>query len=288
MHARHSAAAAVILVAALGCSSLHTPSGTDSPLPPPGPAATEPAQLVLPMDAYTLNERDAALISTAEDRLIQACMARHHQRWPLLDHSAPTPMPNQNRYGLTDATAAEQLGYHPPPDPQADRQEAQHTARDTALTTAQQAAAYGPDGQSGCHAQARRALLRGVPQADWNLLDRLTADSYARSRRTTQVVTAIRAWSACMNRAGHDYADPMDANDDPRWDTPQPSLDEIATARTDVQCTQRTAVVLTWWKAETAIQRKLTAAHREHLHALSQAREGYLANARDLEGQGLE
>jgi hypothetical protein len=238
-------------------------------------------QLVLPIDAYVLDTPQAGPIAVAEDRLIGACMARQGLGWvPLPADHAPRQWPNRGRYGLAEPEMARRYGYHQPSDPRSEARQAWVDARDGRLTPAQRTAAYGADGSGGCEAQAQRTLVRGVARVDFGALDRIAEDTYEASRRAPQVRRLFAQWETCMREQGFTYpADPMAANDDPRWDPDKPaSPAEIATARADVACKERTSLVTVWWRTEVVLQKREISRRAPWFATVRTARARYLAN----------
>lgn len=79
------------------------------------------------------------------------------------------------------------------------------------------------------------------------------------------------AWSRCMADAGFDYMQPLDALTDPRWrvEGANPSAAQIATARADIACKQRTNLVGIAVALLTVYDNAYIARERAALHALS-------------------
>ncbi|MGW1620739.1 hypothetical protein [Streptomyces sp. NPDC002172] len=285
-HRRIAALAAVLAAAVLALACLHqlpTASGSRRPLSPAVPAADQEAKsLLLPVDDYTLDTPQTALILSAEDQLTAACMARLHLKWPQLTRHPSPFTPNRLRYGPIEPQVAARYGYHELPDPDLSRREQQSAARDAGLSPRQRTAAYGTPHRPGCRSQARTRLLAQVPDVPWDLLNQITTTSYDLARQSPAVTTAGRRWSTCMRRRGFHYADPATAADDPRWNTRLASRAEIATARADVACKQLTGLVRTWWRTETALQNEAIARHARQFRAIAAARNQYLTRARQV------
>ncbi|QKV96277.1 hypothetical protein HUT19_34930 [Streptomyces sp. NA02950] len=282
MPARPATAAAVatVCLVAAGCSGGGAdPAGSPGRHTPRPPAPTrEVRNLVLPLDAYTLDGPQVARIVVAQDRLIGSCMARRGFHWPRLPDRGAESWPNRGRYGLIEPEPAKRYGYHPLPDPRSEAAEAWITRREGGLTPKERAAAYGKDGTSGCEKRAERELLRNVPKVDFGRLDRIAEGAYERSRRHPDVTKAFARWSACMRAKGFRYPDPMTANNDPRWKGESPSGTEIATARSDVACKHRTSVVRIWWRTEAELQKRQIRRHATWFARIRVARARYLAN----------
>lgn len=234
--------AVLVTVLAAGCSGAPgDPDGKAAQSPPP--PTREVRDLVLPLDSYALESPELALVQSAENALIRRCMARQGLKWTFPERRKSASWPNRGRYGLIEDEAARRFGYHPIPDPEAEKRTAQYEHREGALDRRERSALHGAGGREGCRDRARATLLRGVPKVDWQLIDRTGFATYRDSRRSTAVVNSVREWSSCMRDRGFVYGDPMAANDDARWRTPGPSRAERATAVADVRCKHRAGLV---------------------------------------------
>jgi hypothetical protein len=68
-----------------------------------------------------------------------------------------------------------------------------------------------------------------------------------------------------MAAAGHDYPGPLDPPKDPRFQGAVATPLEVATARADVACKQRTNLVGVWFADESRLQLSLIQANRRAL-----------------------
>ncbi|WP_317447342.1 hypothetical protein [Streptomyces collinus] len=283
MRGRFAAAAAVLLVLGsltAGCGDRH---GTGTPPQRAPRAGVEVRELVLPLDSFALQLPDLTRAQDAEDRLMRTCMARQHLVWTEIRRDpdgSPDRWPNRYRYGLIETKVARRFGYHPVPDPESDRRAAQYNARQASLSSRQRLAAYGRDDKGGCHAEAVKRLMAGVPRSDENLVDKISADTYRRSRTSTAVTDAVRAWNACIRHDGFSYAGPEAAADDRGWNTRTPTEPEIRTALADVVCKHRSGLVDVWRKTEAALQRRAIDAHAGAFRTLGEVKSRYLSNVR--------
>jgi hypothetical protein len=248
------------------------------------------ADLRSPLDDYVLSPAELGEIAQASQTLVGRCMAGFDVD-PL---PPPPPGPalrtwNDWRYGLTDPAAA-QRGYRrdaqqpaTPPEPVLARPTAEQTA---ALTGSGARTVHGrpvPDG--GCLGQADMALRgSGFADVDRDLAQRLSAESFDRSRDQPRVRAAIAGWSRCMARRGYRYPDPLAPVADPcfRPGVPPPSATEIATAVADVDCKRQSDLVGIRFAAERSYQQLSVADHRAELDRLRQANTAQLAAARAL------
>ncbi|MCP9988279.1 hypothetical protein LUX01_17890 [Streptomyces sudanensis] len=104
----------------------------------------------------------------------------------------------------------------------------------------------------GCTEEAERALY-GDP-AEWFRTSKVAmgVGSLYRDRlmRDPQLTAALRAWSRCMERAGHPYKDPQAARDATKAATTRPGADRVdeafaaerRTAVADATCARRTSL----------------------------------------------
>ncbi|MFD9115845.1 hypothetical protein [Streptomyces bottropensis] len=249
----------------------------------PAPNA-EARELLLPFDAYKMSKADDYLVAAAEDVLMRDCLKAKGMDWtprpPV--KAAETDPPNRRRYGVIEDAVALRFGFHAPPDPVAEvRFTSARERRAESLSAGERRAAYGDDGTGGCWRQAHDRLLRGVPESDYDVLNRHAMRAFEESRRDPRVRAVFRRWSACMAKDGFRYADPPAVVNDPRWSaSAAPSAGEIETARADVRCKEETDVVAVWRAAETRIQRTKITADPTGFEALKATRQAHLAAAR--------
>ncbi|GAA2101267.1 hypothetical protein GCM10009801_74390 [Streptomyces albiaxialis] len=291
------AVAALLLTA--GCADEKGPAPSDAAESSSGPRPVLPTrevrELTLPFDSYALDSPQMAHITLAQDRLIASCMADKGLKWKRLPRPEAKSWPHRGRYGLIEAEAARRYGYHPVPEPRAEARERWIARREAGLTPEQRSAAYGRDGKGGCEERAARTLLKNVPRADFEGLDRAAASLYERSKRHPDVERAFRRWSACMREKGFSYSTPSAANNDPRWQkasakptaksSAKASREERTTARADVLCKHSTSLVAVWRRTEAELQRDEIDRHPERYALLHRARSHYMANVKAASGR---
>ncbi|MEV6810388.1 hypothetical protein [Streptomyces sp. NPDC051129] len=182
---------------------------------------------------------------------------------------------NKRRYGVTDPAMAATYGYHLAGTIDQRTHGRARAAggpahRDLRYLTALNGPGQGSDGQAtvkgrkvppgGCTAQASERLIeKGSATGSFSygqLAADIKADSFRRSLREPAVKAAVRAWAACMSKAGYTVASPV--TDAPYFDLDEPAVSrkEIAMARTDVGCKKRTRLVRVWSQAEARDQRE--------------------------------
>ncbi|MFH9424575.1 hypothetical protein [Streptomyces sp. NPDC017529] len=280
---RPRAVALLLLLAATGCAG--TQPQPPAPRTTAGPAASAEARnLILPFDSYAQSDADLLTISSAEDVLMGPCMRAQGLAWKTLPRVSGenADPPNRRRYGVIEPEVARRYGYHPPSDPPALAQrQADEKARDAALGPRERRAAYGTDGVGGCWKKAHARLQQPIPESAESLFNDLNLRLFDKSQRDAGVVRAIRAWSACMGRAGWHYASPAQASDAPGWNkSPRVTAREIEVAEADVRCKQENHLVSTWAAAETRMQRAALVRHAAALEALKTGFTRWLVNAR--------
>jgi hypothetical protein len=85
-----------------------------------------------------------------------------------------------------------------------------------------------------------------------------------------------------MTGEGFDYVDPLTAITDQRWQTTEPSAQEIRAAQADVRCKKQTGLTGVWAAAETRIQNGAVRANPGKFRALKAVKDTQLANARRI------
>ncbi|MFI9031071.1 hypothetical protein [Streptomyces sp. NPDC053560] len=292
-HTRRPALALPLLLAG-ACALPAAPAPSHEDRPPPTPTQ-QVRSLVLPFDAYQLSLAEYYTLSAARDRLIRTCLGRLGGEWPVIDRPArAVDWKNRRRYGVIETDVAARFGYHAPqnllsPYPAVVQREEQ---REAALSPRARKAALDP--RHGCALTADRQLLRGG-DADERKLHTLDATAFKQSRSDPSVKKAQQAWRTCMREEHHPYTSPEAAVNDARWwkedtaagaseETNNTSADasgeEIATAKADVRCKQRTAFARTWFTAEKTLQEKSVREHAHYFHGLKTAKLRQLRTAR--------
>lgn len=261
---RRATAGAVLALTVLGGAACAAPAAAPPAALPQQPAAVPvllaATHLQLPLDRYLLSVPEQQRLGAARVVLLNACLRRQH-RPAVLDMPRPVgPRSwNERRYGITDLATAEAYGYGlGDRDPGRLRQRPRTAVPGVCLTGVQ-----------------RR--LEPVPLADPLLAQRLSAESYGRSRADTRVRSVISAWSRCMRTSGYSYDDPLQPGGDPRLSGGGAAA--VATATADIACKQKTNLVGVWFSVEAGYQRREIAANRPALETIRQAHARQLAAA---------
>ncbi|MFI9149257.1 hypothetical protein [Streptomyces sp. NPDC053367] len=255
------------------------------------PRITAAADLRLPLQDYLLDDRQLRDLDRARVVLIDRCMRgfgfTYAVRQPDADHGPRSA--TERRYGITDAADAAAYGYglgerdpalqKPPPRP------VLRADAETVLFGKGRSSIKGrkvPEG--GCMTQADRSLGPAAPAGtDPGLPQQLSFRAFDLSRADSRVRAAIRAWSACMARGGHDYADPLAPLADPAL-TGRTDRQAIATATADIRCKRRTNLVGVWFTVESAYQKRLIDRNTGELDAVRAANKARLRAAGGIGG----
>jgi hypothetical protein len=248
-----------------------------------GTSAAPPPAVVYPLDAYRQRPDDRETIRSAGYAVFARCMSRFGLAVPMPSSPGRGSRPvAPERFGLTDERHAARFGYHPAP---------ASVVKPTppALSAAAEAVAEGtgtgyhggrPVPRGGCSAEARRVLNHGTTAPpDPALADRLDLEAHRAMRIDGKALRVFGEWRGCMRRAGHTYADPFAANNDPRFRTARPSRREIAVAVADVRCKRAVNLVPVLTAVEAEHQERLVAANRSALAGIRAVNQVVARNA---------
>ncbi|MFJ3975703.1 hypothetical protein [Streptomyces sp. NPDC090021] len=306
------------LLAALsltGCSSTNSGADSDAREPEVGatPQVLNSAGLKLPLDAYIARGDRIALLTRAQNTLIDQCMKRYGFRY-VGRGGDPFPDDRARLYGVSDAETATRYGYKNPSSPSGGGQQAAPQpqlgpneslflngekdfdpskpvpmSQEEAEQTGQ--GAINVDGQKvpagGCRRESYLKLYAPTKDAvDIMLPQNMVTDSYLRSGEDSRVRKVTAEWSACMAEKGYKTDDPVSAQDDLGFQSAQNSPQAITAARQDVACKERTNLVGVWHTTHTAYQNRLIEKNAETLDLAKKQLEERLRLAAQLTGTG--
>ncbi|MER6290812.1 hypothetical protein [Streptomyces sviceus] len=285
-----------LAAALLGCSSGSGP-GTGgapaglAPTPvPSGSAAAKPQVTFvdrLPIARYSYTADDAAVIESAQQVLTKRCLRTYGITYEPPKRKAETSPSADRRYGLSSASEAARLGYHPDigplpagPDLPEDALRVFYGNRGAEPGSAEKVVYKGREvPRNGCFGQSVAQLAKKYDAPDAAEIARtISTQSYEDSLTDPQVTEAFRNWSACMRSSGFRYASPLEPANNKEFQREVISAKEKETARADVRCKEKTGLLDIWFKAESALQkaeidknsetlRKLVTAHRKKTEA---------------------
>jgi hypothetical protein len=253
------------LFALAACSTQAAAPGGSALVVGPVPNLLASVNLRLPVQDYLLTDEQGRQVGRARLVLIQQCMKRFGFTYTVAETDAGEYGPRSltdRRYGITDAKLAATSGYG-------------QGVRDPTRQKRPPTPKLGPDGETvlfgqgrshvkglpvppgGCIGAADRGLDRSAPPgADPDMGQKLQFRSFDWSKENARVQAVFRAWSACMAKAGYDYADPLTVVADPKFTSPAANADEIKVALTDIECKRRTNLVGVWFTVESVYQRQ--------------------------------
>lgn len=271
--ARRTLLTVLLALTAAGCSLEGEPGR--------GPVALD----VRPLSGATaFSHADAVRLHDREERAVAVCMSSRGQKYTAQPRTASARSEETNPYGLLTPEKATEDGYgivgeylHQRSTP-VPADEPRETAWQQALTgtPAHRVSLRLPDGVSleystdGCVARARAELYG----ADWNTVAPVTMGLANRVIGAVEADSgyraAVRRWSACMTKAGHQAKDlqaPRKAIDSRLRKTAsdQEALralghDEIATARADADCQIETGLSEAVRDVQRAVEKRLLTA----------------------------
>lgn len=281
-----------LATALLGCSSGSGPERGGGPAgdtDPPGTATETRFSYTqeLPIARYSYTADEDAAIEGAQHILTQRCLRTFGIEYEPPQQDPEAPAPADRRYGLSSASEAQRLGYHPDsgplptgPDLPEDALTVFYGNRGADPGSGEKIMYEGKEvPENGCFGQAMDTLSDEYDDPAGAAAARhISTSSYSESLTDPTVKEAFRKWSACMRNAGFTYDSPMDPLNSPAFQGEKVSAEEKETAVTDVGCKEETGLLDIWFRAETEIQNagikenskaldKLRTAHREKVDA---------------------
>ena len=253
--------------------------------------------IALPLDAYLPSAEQQEALNRAHGLLERDCM----RRLGFTSWQPPDPRPPGGArlfaFGIVDEQQAARYGYHDPHTADLRRMWVQQSRISAAQRAQQRAELAGETGDSafgtlpgkqvppgGCSGEADRRLREGAPPRDTDLYGELVAEANQRTVSDRRVRAVTEAWSQCMKRNGFEYKSPAElaGPEGNRWPTPEPLPVEIATAKADVACKQRTDLPRVWLDVLTGYQRQLIEERQLALEQLKQDSEYELQRANEV------
>lgn len=133
----------------------------------------------------------------------------------------------------------------------------------------------------GCLYQSLQKVTGGKPVIA-DLVINLSGQSFKSSLEDRRVKDVFADWSSCMKSKGYSYADPMKANDDPRFSAKNATAAEIETAKADVACKDKVHLIKVWNSVDVEIQKRLMREHGTELAQIEQDKDSALRIAESV------
>lgn len=273
---RTNAASIVVLAVAAAVASTMVFSGHDTEVRaagvakdvkvPSAPPATayigapdDASTWRLPIQAYVASDDQERFADNMTGAFADRCMAaKGYEEWH------PVSIPDIGgktltdwRYGIHDPDLTARRGYHPPAGEE-------HTQNEAIYEYSHQPGADTDDFRS-CMSEVDGNTDEFAPPGEAELF---IGDTWTLAQNQPKVKAAFKNWSRCMKAKGYTYAKPMDANDDPKFATLEPTQAEIETAMADVTCRTKYDVNRVWFDAEIELQMKAIGKHQKQLDEL--------------------
>jgi hypothetical protein len=293
-----------LAAALLGCSSGSGsgegggPAGAAEHPPASSDAVAEPQVNYvdrLPIARYSYTDAEIAVIESAEQILTQRCLRGFGIAYEPPQREPETSATADRRYGLSSASEASRLGYHPdigPPPTGPDLSEDE-------LRVFYGSRGANPDGSdgvvydgkdvpaNGCFGQsvARLSKKYAHPEAA-ETARRISTQSYQDALTDPSVKDGFRQWSACMRDVGFRYASPLDPLNNKAFQGEEISAKEKKTAVADVRCKEETGLLDVWFRVESALQKADIQKNRAVLEELRSAHRKRVEAARSIVTEG--
>uniref|UniRef100_A0AAU2JSI7 PknH-like extracellular domain-containing protein n=1 Tax=Streptomyces sp. NBC_00049 TaxID=2903617 RepID=A0AAU2JSI7_9ACTN len=304
-----TASAAVLTLLLAGCTQAGGGSGGDpgeEPAIGDVPVLLESRTLTYPLAPYVPDARQLALLSEAQDVLVDQCMRRYGFRYELRRKADPAAGDdNVRRYGVSDAAEAARYGYENPRlnrttkgpqqtlgpneqlvlyglevDPSLPVPMSQEEAETSDVATTVVGGLKVPAG--GCLRESNLKLYAPAKDTvDSTVAQGYGLEAFTRSEKDSRVAKAVSSWSACMAKHGHTMRSPLEQPpgiDDSNASGPQ----AIATAQQDVGCKKETNLVGVWYTVEVAYQQRGIEQNAETLNTVKKQHEERMRLAASL------
>lgn len=279
-----------ILLAGCTSDASHSEGEPDLGYIPAVSAWVNDGHLSRPRDAVYAGSNDEAgrLIWAAENMLVNECLERFgfHRKDPRSVLNSKSTHDGGEPFGITSESHVAKYGYRMPEKASrvnrnqlGARPSDEEIAIEMGDIRRTDTGVEVPTG--GCLGEAHRRLY-GDKDVSTDGAARMMAimnEAAHRAESDSRVREVFRMWSTCMQESGYHYADPWEANDDPKWrgfdsSVGQPEQDEqvegsgsgsepeqvvtaeeIATAKADLTCRKKHNVVGVWYAVNVAYEK---------------------------------
>ncbi|WP_053846932.1 hypothetical protein [Streptomyces sp. NRRL B-24085] len=293
-----------LAAALLGCSSGSGPGTGGAPAGSPetpvtsGSTAAKPQVTFLdrlPIARYSYTADETAAIESAQQVLTKRCLRTFGIAYEPPQREAETSTSSDRRYGLSSASEAARLGYHPDmgplpagPDLPEDALRVFYGNRGAEPGSAERVVYKGREvPKNGCFGQSVAKLAEEYDSpAAAETARRISTQSYKDSLAEPPVKEAFRNWSACMRNSGFRYDSPLEPANNKEFQREDISKREKETARADVRCKEKTDLLDIWFKAESALQKAEIDKNSKSLQTLLTAHRNKTEAARRIVAEG--
>ncbi|MFB7867995.1 hypothetical protein [Streptomyces sp. NPDC056069] len=239
----------------------------------------------LPLDAYDLTAEERNALQQVYDLMGSRCMKNKGFNITMPERR-PESMESiyGRRYFIINMAEAERYGYRPPRMMEKNEKQPATGLESRAALTAwlghdPKDEGQNPNDGKGCGAAAYSTLEKGVQHDSDVVIHELSGESWHRSEEDSRMQKVFTAWSSCMAKYGFKYKSPVQANNDKRWQQKVVTPLEIATAKADVSCKQKTNLPGMWLAVESAYQTRAIEEQSEALRIRRAAWDKRIRNA---------
>jgi hypothetical protein len=276
-----SIAALVMTVTACGVPQANAGGSRNEPALGTVPRVDSYDDVVFPLDSYHPTMEQRMIMSRANDVLVRDCMRRYGFEYDLPERTGEPALENRV-IGVVDKHSVARNGYKP--DGYLEQMNRVKEAK-SKLNGDGQAPINGvavPDGRCSAEVQAKLGVNRDRKPGDENFLFILEGMSSDKAEADSRLKAAFGKWSRCMDDAGFDYRDPLQANGDPDFAADVPTQVEIDTATADVACRTKHNVNGIWVAVRSAYQNQIMTANADELRQHQTASADQLQNAMNV------
>jgi len=236
-------------------------------------AASPPAQVTLPLDAYLESDRDGNTIAKAQNLLVATCMKQKgftYQPQPSSGGTEGVTGIDDPAYGLSSSVGVQTYGYHNDATQLAsnllpysihDQYPNGYLVALYGTADLRSSSSHPP----GCVDDATKSLAQGQGQYDQNIVGEVGGDAASRTAADSRIVAAIGAWSRCMRSKGFAFATPAQPakqfaasitapSGGSAASVPPASAQEVATAEADLACKASVKLAQLWTAVEAGYQ----------------------------------
>lgn len=197
---------------------------------------------------------------------------------------------NGGRYGVIQTSTARKWGYHPPvsldessgdgADKKGDHSPTEIEAY-TGRSVKKGNVLKGSGG--GCAEQGRSEIFgEGGLEPTLQYLLSYHENSFTIASHDVEAQRAMENWSKCMKRFGLSYNDMWEANNDPKWQTENPTSLEKGVAEKDVVCKRKSKVLSVLLRLEKDLQNKYMAKNSRQFAEIRKYRDSVEQRARQV------